>query len=352
VSAERRARPISSSSGPAPTSNVERRGALRDGRTKDWFYCNNAIFDREDLSAHAKLTYTYLCRCAGDGDTCFPSFRDIARKTGYSHGTVGNALQELKQAGLIQREPRRTELGRQTSTEYVICRVQAVNTVDSRVHQVDAVQGVHPMAADRVHQVDTKKTLEPEVEVKKNTPTLDGAADQAPQAQGLLLVEGEAVKGPHGPARQAEGSTHAVAAPGSPAASVAPTPISPAAAAPARAGHAAIAPYYDRWRAHHGKTPTITPKRVGILNRIFKGLGPEASEEYPRLLDALFSSPDNFIITNAHSPEVFETKLDALRVNGNGHARRGAAAPEAPSGRQSKRINDKFFGAVTGRVSL
>jgi hypothetical protein len=99
---------------------------------------------------------------------------------------------------------------------------------------------------------------------------------------------------------------------------VAPTPIFPAAAAPARRGHPGIALFFDRWKAHHGKAPTINSKRIGILTRIYDGLGPEASEEYPRLLDAFFSSADRFIIGNAHAPEVFQVRLDALRVNGRG----------------------------------
>jgi len=194
-------------------------------------------------------------------------------------------------------------------------------------------------------------------------PAPDGAGEPVQAAQGGILFEDavgvEAVlEASPVPRQRPAVGTHVVAAPAAALGAHDPTPpgsanpLHPAAAAPARRGHPAIATYYDRWRAHHGKTPTISPKRVGILNRIYKGLGPEASEEYPRLLDALFSSPDNFIITNAHSPEVFETRLDALRVNGNGHAGRGAAAPEAPSGRQSKRINDKFVGAETGRVLL
>jgi hypothetical protein len=150
------------------------------------------------------------------------------------------------------------------------------------------------------------------------------AAAQAVQQGGLLPDVAGAVEAvrevPTSSARPA-GCTHAVAAPGVPSATVAPTLISQSAAAPARRGHPAISTYYDRWRATHGKTPTITPKKVGILTRIYKGLGPEAPDEYPRLLDALFRSDDRFILENAHSPEVFETKLDTLRVNDNGHGK-------------------------------
>jgi len=159
-------------------------------------------------------------------------------------------------------------------------------------------------------------SVEPSVDQRQHRAPQNGAAKsaQAVQVDGLLpgvaVVVDAAVVLEAPPVPRPAGGTHAASASG--------TPQGSAAAAPARRGHPAIATYYDRWRAHYGKAPTITPKRVGILNGIHKGLGPAADVEYPKLLDALFSSTDRFIVDNAHSPEVFQTKLDTLRVNGNG----------------------------------
>jgi len=127
---------------------LQGRGTLRDGRKRSWFYCDNAIFDL-GISKYAKLIYLYLCRCAGDGDTCFPSFKKIREKTGCSNGVIGQALQELERARLIRRKPRRTVTGRQTSTIYTLLQIQPPDTSD--------VSRVQPVEMDRVQPVDTKK---------------------------------------------------------------------------------------------------------------------------------------------------------------------------------------------------
>jgi Helix-turn-helix domain len=303
---------------------------IRDRRNKGWFRVSNDIWLME-ISKFAKLIYCYLARCAEDASTCNPSFPDIRRKTGCSHGTIVKALQELKTAKLIKPKP---QVG--TSTEYeifdpIVERTQSTGDRPLPSHGLTAPQS----PADQTTQspVDRKEDLVlNKTEVNKTLPPPPDGSGEPPKAQELLLVEAEAVEEPHGLARPAVGPTHAAAGNGH----------DPATAAPARRGHPGIALFFDRWKAHHGKVPTINSKRIGILTRIYDGLGPEAPEEYPRLLDAFFRSTDRFIVDNAHSPEVLQVRLDSLRVNGNGKA----------TGRESMSISQKWAGAKPGLVEL
>jgi hypothetical protein len=286
--------------------DLERRGTLKDGRTQGWFYCENALFNLQ-ISKYAKLVFLYLCRCASDGDTCFPSFQDISKKTGCSHGVVGRALRELDQKRLIRRESRRTERGRRTSTLYTILRVQKVDTVE--VDHGQPADTVRVQAVDSVQRVDSKKKHSKRKEEITSAP--EGAA--APVAPCLSASE---ILG--SPVLVVASDLHG----------------SQPAAPPARPrqgniGHPAVVRYCARWKVHHGLGPTITGKRIGILTNIYKRLegDPEinAPEEYDRLLEALFRSQDSFIISSAHSPEVFLMKLDALRSrSGARTAQRGS----------------------------
>ena len=170
----------------------------------------------------------------------------------------------------------------------------------------------------RNHQKKQKQPLAPRNGAAK-------PAQSAVQLSGLLpgvavVVDAAVVlEAPPVPRPRPTVGTHAAAAPGASAATAVPAPRSPAVAPPSRRGHPGIALFVDRWMAHYGKAPTINPKRIGILTRIYDGFGPEAPEEYPRLLDAFFRSTDRFIVVdNAHSPEVLQVRLDSLRVNGAG----------------------------------
>jgi len=219
---------------------------IRDRRNKGWFRVSNDIW-LMDIGRYAKLVYCYLCRCAEDATTCNPSFPDMRRKTGCSHGTIVNALQELENVGLIRRTP---EAG--TSTRYEIFDP----IVERTQSQVDRPEPSHGLTApqsqvDRTpqSQVDRKEDLVlNKTEVKKTQQSQqqqpaprNGAAKSEAQAKavqvdgllaGVVAVDA-GLEAPPVPRPRPTGSTHAVAAPGAPAATVAPTPIFPAAAAPA-----------------------------------------------------------------------------------------------------------------------
>jgi hypothetical protein len=296
---------------------------LEDGRPGR-FWVDDALIDAK-LRSHSKLVYCTLARMVR-GITIKISHSDLARLTDLSVSSVKRGLVELHKTRWIEIV---ASGGLKQENTY-----RLLGQPDRTIGQPELALIGQPELSDRSARATTTEeaTSEEAVEAKqeeKQHRAPHGAAEPVQATQGGLLFEDAVVveavleASPVPPPRPAGPTRVAAAAPGvsEPAHPGFAARLSHAAAAPARRGHPAIAPYYDRWRATHGKTPAITPKKVGILTRIYKGLGPEAPDEYPRLLDALFRSDDRFILENAHSPEVFETKLDTLRVNDNGHGK-------------------------------
>lgn len=85
------------------------------------FYSFNRIFDI-DVTAKSKLVYLYLCRMANSHAQCFPSRKTIAVACGFSVESVKRAMRELAENGLVCKEERFANTGRQTSNLYSIMR--------------------------------------------------------------------------------------------------------------------------------------------------------------------------------------------------------------------------------------
>jgi GntR family transcriptional regulator len=102
----------------SPT-DMDKRGSLRDGRIKNWFWCPNAIF-KMGLSKHGLVVYLYLCRVAGDKHSCWPSLKTISMATKCSRGVVVKAIEELKKAGLVEPEERFNKDGDRDSNNYTL----------------------------------------------------------------------------------------------------------------------------------------------------------------------------------------------------------------------------------------
>ncbi len=83
------------------------------------FYSYSFIF-LENLSVYAKLVYLYLCKLADRNGKCFPSQRNISRCCNMSTSTIGLAIRQLEQAGLLARDKRFRNDGMQTSNWYKI----------------------------------------------------------------------------------------------------------------------------------------------------------------------------------------------------------------------------------------
>lgn len=119
------------------SQSLAKRGPLRDGRAKNWFWCENAIFEM-DLSKHALLTYLFLCRKAGDTGSCWPSIQAIADATHCGRSTVAEAITELEVAGLVTRASTSTYDGDKGPNVYTLFNPDGgVRPQDYLVRQAD-----------------------------------------------------------------------------------------------------------------------------------------------------------------------------------------------------------------------
>lgn len=108
-----------------------------------WFAAPNWIFERQDLLHTDKLVYLYLCRRAGPDGSSWPSIRRIAKDTGLTPNTVRSALQRLEQAGLLMKQPRRSEHGDADTHLYTLNHVVQKEThlVQNSTHVVQQHPG-------------------------------------------------------------------------------------------------------------------------------------------------------------------------------------------------------------------
>jgi hypothetical protein len=56
------------------------RDNLRDGRTRNWFYLENDLLDRQDLTIYEKMIYVVIARYVNGENKAFPSVPTIAKK--------------------------------------------------------------------------------------------------------------------------------------------------------------------------------------------------------------------------------------------------------------------------------
>lgn len=86
-----------------------------------------------DLKPRARLVLQCLIYHANKDGMCFPSIKTIAAECGYGLSTVKRALNDLCEAGYIEKTARFDERknGGQTSNLYALAEVEAKNTEDS-----------------------------------------------------------------------------------------------------------------------------------------------------------------------------------------------------------------------------
>lgn len=80
---------------------------LKDSRKRDWFWAENGLVDREDLSIYEKMIYIVLIRYSDEESCCFPSYKTISKKAGCSERQVSNVLKRLEEKGLLIRKNRK-----------------------------------------------------------------------------------------------------------------------------------------------------------------------------------------------------------------------------------------------------
>lgn len=79
---------------------------LRDIRERDWFWIENILIDREDLTIYEKMIYIVLARHSNEESFCFPSYKTISAKCGCSERQAKNVIKSLEEKGLIKKENR------------------------------------------------------------------------------------------------------------------------------------------------------------------------------------------------------------------------------------------------------
>ena len=79
---------------------------LRDGRVKNWFYLENDLLDRQDLTIYEKMIYIVIARYVDKEDKAFPSVPTIAKKGSMSERQVQTIINSLVKKGLIKKESR------------------------------------------------------------------------------------------------------------------------------------------------------------------------------------------------------------------------------------------------------
>ncbi|MBE3128054.1 MAG: helix-turn-helix domain-containing protein, partial [Actinobacteria bacterium] len=98
---------------------------LRDGRVRNWFYLENDLLDREDLTTYEKMIYIVIARYVDKEDKAFPSVPTIAKKGSMSERQVQTIINSLVKKGLIKKEPRINKYNKsKTSNLYTLLSIK------------------------------------------------------------------------------------------------------------------------------------------------------------------------------------------------------------------------------------
>ncbi|MHB1336629.1 MAG: helix-turn-helix domain-containing protein [Candidatus Humimicrobiaceae bacterium] len=95
--------------------------SLRDGRVKNWFYLENDLLDREDLTIYEKTVYIVIARYVNGENKAFPSYETIAKKGSMAKVQAMRVVKSLTQKGLLKKEARRNKVNEgSTSNLYTL----------------------------------------------------------------------------------------------------------------------------------------------------------------------------------------------------------------------------------------
>lgn len=78
------------------------------------------VFENSKTEGNARLVLLCLADCANDEGACWPSIRKIAQKANLSEPIAKKYLNALIETGVVNREEREDQFGRQTSNYYTI----------------------------------------------------------------------------------------------------------------------------------------------------------------------------------------------------------------------------------------
>jgi DNA-binding transcriptional regulator YhcF (GntR family) len=139
---------------------------LRDGRVKNWFYLENDLLDRQDLTIYEKMIYIVIARYVNKEDKAFPSVPTIAKKGSMSERQVQMIINSLVKKGLVKKDSRINKYNKlKTSNLYTLLSVKK-NQFD-KDNKEEVVHDMHhpgehsaPLLVNEVHPNNTniKKT--------------------------------------------------------------------------------------------------------------------------------------------------------------------------------------------------
>ncbi|MET1838533.1 helix-turn-helix domain-containing protein [Clostridioides difficile] len=143
---------------------------LRDIRERDWFWIENILIDREDLTIYEKMIYIVLARHSNEESFCFPSYKTISAKCGCSERQAKNVIKSLEEKGLIKKESRtRDNSNEKESNIYFILTAKVGCACDAQ----QVVNVMHnpsaPHAQHVVHEVHSNNTNINNTNISNNT---------------------------------------------------------------------------------------------------------------------------------------------------------------------------------------
>lgn len=152
---------------------------LKDSRKRDWFWVENDLIDREDLTIYEKMIYMTLVRHSNENSICFPSYRTIAQKSGCSERQAKKVVKDLEKKKLIKKENRTKGNSKEKeSNVYIVlstkvgseCDTQQVVNVVHNGGECDAQQVVNVVHSNKTNINKTNLTnniYSPKEEEKK-----------------------------------------------------------------------------------------------------------------------------------------------------------------------------------------
>ena len=134
---------------------------LRDGRVRNWFYLENDLLDREDLTIYEKTVYIVIARYVNSDNKAFPSYETIARKGSMAKVQAMRVVKSLTQKGLLKKEVRNNiRNGGSTSNLYTLLNPKPNNKTEGvSVRYPGSIQQISGVVSDRYpNNTSIKKT--------------------------------------------------------------------------------------------------------------------------------------------------------------------------------------------------
>lgn len=121
---------------------------IRDKREKNWFWTENALIDRGDLTIYEKMIYMVFCRFSDNEGKSFPSLATLAERAGCSRRKVSETVRKLEEKNLIHKKSRMSSAGDPSSNLYFLFSAGleggiAQGAIPSARGAIGVVHGVH-----------------------------------------------------------------------------------------------------------------------------------------------------------------------------------------------------------------